>query len=110
MDVASETRPWPLLVGSGDGQFDTDRKTTASTLPPPAWLRFSLGVTQTDKVKTGYMRGTAQAEQFGEKVRRARLKWFGHVQRRNSGYTGQRVMKMEVPDRKEKKDDLRGGS
>lgn len=28
---------------------------------------------------------------FGEKVIEARLKWFGYIQRRASGYTGQRM-------------------
>lgn len=34
-------------------------------------------------------------EQCGDKVRQAWLRGFGDVRRRNSGYTGQRMMKME---------------
>lgn len=45
-------------------------------------LRFSFGVTRMDKITNEYMRGTAQGEQFEDK-------WFGHVQGRESGYTGQ---------------------
>lgn len=30
-----------------------------------------------------------------ETVREERLRWFGHVQRRDSGYTGQRMLKIE---------------
>lgn len=30
-----------------------------------------------DRVRTESFRGTAQAEQFGEKVRETRLRWFG---------------------------------
>lgn len=29
----------------------------------------------------------------------ARLRWFEHVQGRDSGYTGQRLLKMELPGR-----------
>lgn len=29
---------------------------------------------------------------FREKVIEARLKWFGYIQRRASGYTGQRIL------------------
>lgn len=35
----------------------------------------------------------AQVEQFEDKVRETRLKWFG--QSRDSGYIGQRVLNME---------------
>ena len=43
-------------------------------------LRFSLRVTRTDKIKNEFIRGTAQVRQIGDKVREARLRWYGHVQ------------------------------
>ncbi|KAK3548408.1 hypothetical protein QTP70_012653 [Hemibagrus guttatus] len=45
-------------------------------------LRFSLGVTRLDRIKNEYIRGTAHVGCLGDKVREARLRWFGHVQRR----------------------------
>ncbi|KAK3557429.1 hypothetical protein QTP70_026629, partial [Hemibagrus guttatus] len=45
-------------------------------------LRFSLGVTRLDRIRNEYIRGTAHAGRLGDKVREARLRWFGHVQRR----------------------------
>ena len=39
-------------------------------------LRFSLGVTRTDKIKNEVIRGTAQARQIGDKIRKARLRWL----------------------------------
>ncbi|KAK3521330.1 hypothetical protein QTP70_003176 [Hemibagrus guttatus] len=45
-------------------------------------LRFSLGVTRLDRVRNEYIRGTAHVGRLGDKVREARLRWFGHVQRR----------------------------
>ncbi|KAF7660222.1 hypothetical protein LDENG_00286240, partial [Lucifuga dentata] len=47
-------------------------------------LRFSLGVTRMDRIRNEYIRGTAHVRCFGDKVREARLRWFGHVQRRDS--------------------------
>ncbi|KAK3567244.1 hypothetical protein QTP86_015085 [Hemibagrus guttatus] len=47
-------------------------------------LRFSLGVTRLDRIRNEYIRGTAHVGRLGEKVREARLRWFGHVQRRES--------------------------
>ena len=37
---------------------------------------------------------------FGEQVREARLRWFGHVQRRDCEYIGRRMMRFELPGRR----------
>ncbi|KAK3520014.1 hypothetical protein QTP70_010851 [Hemibagrus guttatus] len=47
-------------------------------------LRFSLGVTRLDRIRNEYIRGTAHVGCLGDKVREARLRWFGHVQRREN--------------------------
>ncbi|KAK3555247.1 hypothetical protein QTP86_011809, partial [Hemibagrus guttatus] len=47
-------------------------------------LRGSLGVTRLDRIRTEYIRGTAHVGRLGDKVREARLRWFGHVQRRET--------------------------
>ncbi|KAK3509808.1 hypothetical protein QTP70_012004 [Hemibagrus guttatus] len=51
-------------------------------------LRFSLGVTRLDRIRNEYIRGTAHVGRLGDKVREARLRWFGHVQRRDTGGPG----------------------
>ncbi|KAK3523729.1 hypothetical protein QTP70_009259 [Hemibagrus guttatus] len=50
-------------------------------------LRFSLGVTRLDRIRNEYIRGTAHVGCLGDKVREARLRWFGHVQRRDKYQT-----------------------
>ena len=62
-------------------------------------LRFSLGVTRMDRIRNENIRGTAQGGQSGDKVRERRLRWFGHVQRRDSGYVGRRMLEMELSGR-----------
>ncbi|KAK3540977.1 hypothetical protein QTP86_007950 [Hemibagrus guttatus] len=47
-------------------------------------LKFSLGVTRLDRIRNEYIRGTAHVGRLGDKVREARLRWFGHVQRRET--------------------------
>ena len=41
-----------------------------------------------DKVRNEYIRGTAQVGRFGEKTREARLRWYGHLRRKDDGYIG----------------------
>jgi hypothetical protein len=63
-------------------------------------LRFSLGVTRMDRIKNEYIRGTAHVERFGDKAREARLRWFGHVHRRDSKYIGKRMLNLELPGKR----------
>ncbi|MCJ8729253.1 hypothetical protein PDJAM_G00103960 [Pangasius djambal] len=63
-------------------------------------LRFSLGVTRLDRIRNEYIRGTAHVGRLGDKVREARLRWFGHVQRRESEYIARRMLDMELPGRR----------
>ncbi|KAI5085738.1 hypothetical protein C0J45_24215, partial [Silurus meridionalis] len=65
-------------------------------------LRFSLGVTRMDKIRNEFIRGTAHVGCFGDTVREARLRWFGHVQRRDINYIGRRMLRMELPGRRKR--------
>ncbi|KAK3553753.1 hypothetical protein QTP70_009192 [Hemibagrus guttatus] len=67
-------------------------------------LRFSLGVTRLDRIRNEYIRGTVHVGRLGDKVREARLRWFGHVQRReiSVGHIHQSPWSLS-------KEDLKGG-
>ena len=65
-------------------------------------LRFSLGVIRMDKIRNRYIRGTAQVGQFGEKTREARLRWYGHVLRKDDGYIGRTMLRMELPEERKR--------
>ncbi|KAK3568622.1 hypothetical protein QTP86_010800 [Hemibagrus guttatus] len=65
-------------------------------------LRFSMGVTRLDRIRNENIRGTAHVVRLGDKVREARLRWFGHVQRRESEYIGRRMLDMELPGRRQR--------
>ena len=65
-------------------------------------LRFALGVTRMDKIRNDYIRGTAQVGRFGEKTQEARLRWYGHVRRKNDGYIGRRMLRMELSGKRKR--------
>ncbi|KAF7691849.1 hypothetical protein C0J45_17882 [Silurus meridionalis] len=54
-------------------------------------LGFLLGVTRIDRIRNEFIRGTAHVGRFGDKAREARLRWFGHIQKRDMGYIGRRM-------------------
>lgn len=63
-----------------------------------------LFVLKRNRIGNECITGTAQLEQFGDKVRKIRLRWFEPVQRRDRGYYGERMLKMELPGTREGKD------
>ena len=63
-------------------------------------LMSCLGVMWMDRIRNDYVRGTAHIQCFGEKVREARLRWFGNVQRRDGEYICRRMMRLDLPGRR----------
>ena len=59
-------------------------------------LRFAMGVTRKDKIRNEYIRGTVKVEQSGMKLREGRLRWYGHVMKRDQEYVGRRVIKIKL--------------
>ena len=65
-------------------------------------LRFAMGMTRKDKIRNEYIRGTVKVERLEMKTREGRLRWYGHVMRRNQEYVGRKVMEMELPKKRKK--------
>ena len=63
-------------------------------------LRFAMGVTRKDKIINEYIRSTVKVERLGMKMREGRLRWYGHVMRRDQEYVGRRMMEMELPGKR----------
>ena len=62
-------------------------------------FRFSLGKTRLDKVKNETIRKTLKVKELRGKLRETRLRWYGHVLRREEEYVGQRTRKMAIGKR-----------
>ena len=60
-------------------------------------LRWMSAVTKTDIIGNERIRGTTKVGEISKKVQESRLKWYGHVSRREDEYVGKRVLGMEVP-------------
>ena len=80
----------------------TKRQETEMEVAELKMLLFSLGVTRMDKIRNEYIRWTAQVGKFGEKTREARLRWYGHLRRKDDGYIGRRMLRMELPGKRKR--------
>ena len=72
-------------------------------------VRWALGVTRKDKIRNEYVRGTAKIAKLGDKLRNARLRWYGHVKRREEYYVGKNMMEMAVQAEGKEEDQGEGG-
>ena len=63
-------------------------------------LRWMSGVTKLDRIRNERIRGTTRVGEISKKVQESRLKWYGHVLRREDEYVGKRVMAIEVPGKR----------
>ena len=63
-------------------------------------LRFAMGVTRKDKIRNEYIRSTVKVERLGMKMKEGRLRWYGHVMRRDKEYEERKMMEMELPPKR----------
>ncbi len=72
-------------------------------------LRWMSGVTKLGSIGNERSRGgTTKVGEISKKVQERRLKWQGHVFRREDEYVGKRVMGMEVSGKKKHQERLFG--
>ena len=65
-------------------------------------LRWSLGVTRRDRIRNEGIRGTIGVCDIAGKLRETRLRWYGHVQRREEEHITKRVLNMELPGKRKR--------
>ena len=63
-------------------------------------LRWMSGVTRRDRIPNTRMRGTLKVAELSKKVQETRLRWFGHVLRRDEEVVERRMMDIEVQVRR----------
>ena len=80
----------------------TERRMEKLEVAELKMVKWALGVTRKDKIKNKYVRGTAKIAKLGDKLRNARLRWYGHVKWREKNYVGKRMMEMAVPGRRKR--------
>ena len=65
-------------------------------------LRWMCRVMKVDTIRNERIRRTTKVGEITKKVQERRLKWYGHVMRREERNVGRRVMVMKVQGRRER--------
>ena len=63
-------------------------------------LRWMSGVTREDRIRNEYIRGSTKVLEISRKAQEGRLRWYGHILRREEEHVGRRTMEMEVRGRR----------
>ena len=59
-------------------------------------LRWMNGVTRMDRVRNEHIRGSVKVTEASKKVQEARLRWYGHLMRREEPHVAREVMDTEI--------------
>ena len=63
-------------------------------------LRWMCGMTKEDKIRNEHIRGTAKVVELSKKAQEGRLRWYGHILRREEDHVGKQTMEMNVHGRR----------
>ncbi|XP_068215890.1 uncharacterized protein [Palaemon carinicauda] len=59
-------------------------------------LRWMFGVTREGPIRNDYIRGSTKVVEISKKVQEGRLRWYGHLMRRDEDHVRRHTMEMEV--------------
>ena len=65
-------------------------------------LRWMCGITRRDRVRNEYTRGSLKVGSLGRKIQESRLRWFGHIERRDENYVNRKIENLEVGGRRKR--------
>ena len=71
-------------------------------VPEIKMCRWARGHTLRDHVRNDDIRERLKVENITERCRKARLRWFGHVKRRDQDYFGRQTLEMVPPGRRKR--------
>ena len=73
----------PAMVYGLETVAVTKKQVEETEVAEMKMLRFAMGMTITDKIRNEQIRSTVKVERLGMKISEGRLRWYGHVMRRD---------------------------
>ena len=92
--MAATKGPFVETVAATKGQVDKMQVAEMKL------LRWSLGLTRLDRIRNETVRKRVRVGELKEKVRESRMRWLGHILRREEDYVGKRVRQLKVGKQK----------
>ncbi len=90
----------PAMLFGMESVAVTSRQESQIEVAEMRMLRFSMGKTLQDHIRNEDIRNKMAVEAASGKLRETRLRWLGHVVRREESYVGRRVRNLPIGRRK----------
>ena len=90
------TKVRPAMVYGLETVAVTKKQVKEMEVAEMKMLRFAMRLMKKDKIRNVYIRSTVKVERLGIKMRKGRLRWYGHIMSREQEYVGRKTMEMEV--------------
>ena len=90
----------PAMVYGLETMAVTKKQVEEMEVAEMKMLRFAMGVTRKDKIRNEHIRSIVKVERLGMKMREGKLRWYGHLIRRDQEYGGRKMMEMELPGKR----------
>ena len=94
----------PVMLYGMETVAVTERQVRKMEVAELKMVRWAMGVTRKEKIRNEYLKGTTKIAKLGNKLRNARLRWYGHVKRREECYVIKRMMEMATLGRRKRGD------
>ena len=98
--VMSDRRIQPALLYGLETLPQKKKTTKRLEVAEIKMCRWECRKTRRDRERNENIRERMKVTNIGVRCRRARLRWFGHVKRREVSYIGRRLLSMEPPGRR----------
>ena len=92
----------PAMVYELEGLAGTKKQVKEMEVAEMKMLRFAMGVTRKYKIRNKHIRSTVKVERLGMKMREGRLRWYGHVMRRDQEYVRRKMIEMELQGKRKR--------
>ena len=90
----------PAMLYGMEAVAVTKRQEKQMEVAEMRMLSFPMGLTRKDKVRNEVVRERMGVGELSGKLRETRMRWYGHVTRRDDEYVGKRVQRLRIGKRK----------
>jgi len=89
-----------MLGGGHENRAESSVTHVSMSIVEMIMLRWMSWVTREDRIRNEYVRGSVRVMSIVDKMRENRLRWFGHIMKREDSEAVRTIMELSVKGRR----------